>query len=234
MRKLLFTFMMLVSSVNSFGLVVFDPKSFAQSVKQWNTTMQQWKETVKHYTAQKKMFQDQLSSLTGMRDLGNLEQELKSLKSELSGISKNREMLNKQLGSSNPQQQQETDALLNKYQMFNICSEQGSKRLDNICKEEIINKVATIEVGDKIRAQTVRKMDEVAKLARKAQSSKDVKESQDLTNAIALKDLEIQELKNQWDSFVDESNLREKLIEKKRYEAFREHQRNAQAPNVKF
>lgn len=233
MKQLLITLIICIFSSNSFGLVVFDPKNFAQTIKQWNTTMQQWKETAKYYTEQKKMFQDQLSSLTGMRDLGNLEQELKSLKSELSGISKNREMLNKQLGSSNPQQQQETDALLNKYQMFNICSEQGSKRLDNICKEEIINKVATIEVGDKIRVQTVRKMDEVAKLARKVQSSKDVKESQDIANAIALKDLEIQELKNQWDSFVDESNLREKLIEKKRQKSFDEHQKNAPIPTFK-
>ncbi|WP_375327358.1 hypothetical protein [Candidatus Tisiphia endosymbiont of Nemotelus uliginosus] len=41
--------------------------------------------------------------------------------------------------------------------MFAICKEQGSQRLGNICKEEVINKAAAIEVGDKIRVQTAKK-----------------------------------------------------------------------------
>jgi hypothetical protein len=45
--------------------------------------------------------------------------------------------------------------------------------------------------------------------------------------------MEIKELKNQWDSFVDESNLRDKLIEEKRQEAFYKQQRNAPIPTFK-
>ena len=226
---------------NSFALVVHDPKNYVQALNQLKQTAKHygkevahWQEQIKHVKEQNNMIKNQLASMTGIRDIGNLEGELLSLKQEMRGIEKHRDSLNKLLCSPNPEQNEYANEILSKYQMFSVCKEKGSKKLDNICKEEILNKAGTIEAGEAIRKQTESKVVEAAKLANKAKTTKDMKESQDLANAIALKDMEINQLKNQWDSFVDESNLREKLIEKKRYEAYRENQRNAPIPKFEF
>lgn len=173
------------------------------------------------------MMKGQLMGLTRLRDIGDLEGQLSLLTDEVQGIQKKRAMLNTMLSSANPSLSSEANSILAKYQMFDVCKAKGSKRLDNICKEEILNKAGTIEIGDQIKEKMNRKVKEAQVLARKAANSKDIKESQDIANAIALKDMEITQLQNQWRNSVDESSLREKLIEQKRVAAFNEHEDNA-------
>ena len=237
MRKLLyifiFCFLNCLNCLEAFGLIVHDPQNYMQTINQLRQAAKNWKEQMNQFREQNNMMKDQLSSMTGVRDIGDLEGELLSLKQELQGIEKHRDLLNNLLCSPNSEQNEQANEILSKYQMFNACKEKGSRKLDNICKEEILNKAGTIEAGEGIRKQMGIKMNEAAKFANKAKSTKDVKESQDLANAIALKDMEINQLKNGWDSFVDESDLREKLIEEKRREAFDEHQRNAPIPTFK-
>ena len=238
MRKLLYIFIVCFSNclycLSALGMVVHDPKSYIQAINQIRQTASHWKAQVNQFKEQNGMMKEQLASLTGTRDVGDVDGELILLRQELQGIEKHRDFLNNLLRSPNSEQNAQADEILNKYQLFRSCKEKGSRKLDNICKEEILNKAGTIEAGEDIRKQMGVKARETENLARKAKSTKDAKESQDLSNAIALKDMEMNQLKNQWDSFVDESNLREKLIEEKRREAFWEHQENAPLPNITF
>ncbi len=233
MKKILFVLGLLITP-NALALMVHDPQTCAQAIKQLSQTtshygkeISHWQEQINHFKTQNGLLKNQLASLTGLRELGDLEGELLSLMEEIKGIEKHRDALNALLRSSDAEDSGYANEILSKYQMFNICKEKGNRKLDNICKEQILNKAGTIEAGEEIRRQTEHKIIETSKIALKVKNSKDLKESQDLANAIALKDIEIKQLKNQWDSFVDESNLRDKLIEEKRREAFHLHQRNA-------
>ena len=228
-------------AVPAFALTVHDPQAYAQAIKQLNETaahygkeIAHWQEQINYFKAQGGLLKEQLASLTGLRELNDIDGELSSLIQDLKGINKHRDTLNFLLRSSNGQDSGYTQEILAKYRMFDVCKNKGNQKLDNICKEQILNKAGTIEAGDEIRKQTERKIIEASKIAAKVKNTKDVKESQDLANAIALKDMEITQLKNQWDSFVDESNLRDKLIEQKRQEAFDDHQINAPLPNIQF
>lgn len=221
-------------------MTVHDPQTCTQAIRQLQQTashygkeISHWQEQINHFKAQNGLLKEQLSSLTGLRELNDIEGELSSLIQDLKGINKHRDAFNSMLRSSNDQDNSYTQEILSKYRMFDVCKDKGNQRLDNICKEQILNKAGTIEVGDEIRKQTERKIIEASKIAAKVKNTKDLKESQDLANAIALKDMEITQLKNQWDSFVDESNLRDKLIEQKRREAFDEQQRDAPIPTFK-
>lgn len=238
MRRIIYIFIFCVincfCSFRVFGLIVHDPRNYAQTINQLRQSAKHWREQMNQFKEQNSMMKDQLASVTGVRNVGDLDGELLSLQKELRGIEKHRESLNKLLRSPDSQQNEYADEILGKYQMFNVCKEKGNKKLNNICKEEILNRAGTIEAGEGIRKQMGNKIKETEKLAKKAKATKDAKESQDIANAIALKDMEINQLKNEWDSFVDESNLREKLIEEKRREAFNEHQRNAPLPEIKF
>lgn len=241
MKKLLCVFIICFNCVTAFGTIVHDPQNKLQIINQirqaaahYKRELAHWEQTVGHFKEQNKMMKEQLSSNTGERDIGDLDKELSDLTKELKGIEKHRDLLNNLLRSPDPEQNNEANRILEKYRMFDICKEKGSRKLDNICKEEILNKAGTIEAGEDIRKQIERKMGEASKLAKKAEKTKDIKESQDISNAIALKDMEINQLKNAWDSFVDESNLREKLIREKRYDAYIEHQTNAPIPTFNF
>lgn len=209
-------------------------KHNASEVRHWKEQLEHYRATISHFTNLENTLKDQLASFSGIRTIGELEGQLSSLMYELKGIERHRSMLNDMLGSRDPEISSEADAILGKYQMFDVCEGKGSRRLDNICKEEVLNKAGTLETSDKIKKKMEGKMKEVQKLSRKAAMSKDVKESQDIANAIALKQTEIDQLEHQWRLSVDEANLREKLIEKKRMQAFNEQQLNAPSPNIIF
>ena len=235
-------------SSNSLGLVTYDQKAdinslrqiadgakrHTEQVRQWRDQAMQWKQTLDHYTNQQATMKEQLASLTNIRDIGDLEGQIDSLIYEMDGIERHRSMFTEMLSSSEPEISGEANDILNKYQMFDMCQKKGSTRLDNICKEEILNKAGTIETGEKIKKKMKYKMREVQTLSRKASMTKDLKESQDIANAISLKQSEINQLQHQWQLSVDEANLREKLIEQKKIKAFNEQQRNAPSPNVIF
>ena len=236
MKKILFAFFLLMTP-KALALMVHDPKSCAQAIRQLSQTashyrqeIAHWQDQINHFKTQGGLLKSQLASLTGVRDLGDIEGELFSLMQEIKGIESHRDELNALLQSDYIEDREYGNKILQKYKMFNICQKKGNRKLDNICKEQILNKAGTIEAGEEIRRLTEVKIIETSKIARRVKNTKDLKESQDLANAIALKDLEIKQLKNQWDSFVDESNLRDKLIEEKRQEAFDDHQINAPIP----
>lgn len=237
MKRLVLLGILLLVSPRSYALMVYDPKAIATAIQHHGELEKHWKEELDHcqkmmhnVTQQSDMLKEQLMGLTRLRDIGDLEGQLSLLTDEIQGIERKRAMLNGMLSSANPSLSSEANSILAKYQMFDVCKDKGNQRLSNICKEEILNKAGTIEIGDQIKEKMNRKVKEAQVLARKAANSKDLKESQDIANAIALKDLEITQLQNQWRNSVDESSLREKLIEQKRITAFNEHQRNAPIP----
>lgn len=241
MSKVLYILLLCLFPFSSSALMVHDSETCAQAIKQLSQTathygkeIAHWQEQINHFKEQNGLLKNQLASITGLRELGDLEGELVSLRQELKGIEKHRDSLNALLRSSDSEDNGYASEILNKYQMFNICKEKGNRKLDNICKEQILNKAGTIEAGEEIRKQAERKIIETSKIALKVKNTKDIKEGQDLANAIALKDIEIKQIRNEWDSFVDESNLREQLIEQKRREAFDDHQMNAPLPNIEF
>jgi len=242
MKKKLVAALLCTIPLNSFAVTpVVDVKSIFQLVNQIKQTaahykkeITHWKDQMNTFRDQEKIMSDQFKSMTGQRNVGDIDGQLLALKQEMDGIDKHRELLNSALRSSDPAQNQQANEILNKYQMFDFCKNKGSQKLGNLCKEEILNRAATIEVGETIRKQTNTKIVETSKLAEKAKNSKDAKESQDIANAIALKEIEINQLKYQWDSLVSESQLREKLIEEKKRQAFEDHQINAPLPNIQF
>ncbi len=235
-------------SGKSFGLTIYDHKAdinslrqiadgakrHAEQVRQWKDQAMHWKQTLEHYTAQQNTLKSQLASMTDIRDIGDLEGQIDSLIYEMDGIQRHRSMFTEMLSSSEPEISGEANDILNKYQMFDMCQKKGSTRLDNICKEEILNKAGTIETGEKIKKKMKRKMREVQTLSQRAAKASDLKESQDIANAISLKQSEINQLQHQWQLSIDEANLREKLIEQKKKEAFWEHQKNAPPIKLKF
>lgn len=240
MKEIGFALLVCLLPLKAFALIVHDPETCTQAIKQLSQTashygkeIEHWQQQINYFKRQNDLLENQLSSMTGVRELGDLEGELLSLRRELKGIEKHRETLNALLRSDRAEDRGYADEILGKYKMFNICKEKGNQELDHICKEQILNKAGTIEAGEEIKRQTELKIIETSRIAQKVKNTKDIKESQDLANAIALKDLEIKQLKNQWDSFVDESNLRDKLIEEKRQEAFYKQQRNAPIPTFK-
>ena len=73
---------------------------------------------------------------------------------------------------------------------------------------------------------------EIGDLSRRAESSKDVKESQDLANSIQLKSVMLNTLTTQWEMNVKAAEKREQVLEAERVKRWNQQQLNA--PEINF
>lgn len=71
----------------------------------------------------------------------------------------------------------------------------GYERNDNLCKARIVSKAASIEQGNEINKQLSSAMSQIQSLSTRIEASKDMKESQDLANALQAQSLKMQAIK---------------------------------------
>lgn len=211
------------------GIPVADNPAAAVRVVEWTTLLKQWGETAGHYKSEITAYKDQLATATGARNIGGFMSEIKNLKGQLSGYSKSSISLNDMLFSNGGGLNSDAERIFNKYKLFEVCKGQSEVTM-NGCKEKIVNKAATLDTAETISQQLQTKMNDSAVLAERAEKSKDSKESQDLANAIGVKNMEISALQTQWSIYTQQSQAREKLLEDKARAAFQKQQMNAPVP----
>lgn len=211
------------------GIPVADNPAAAVRVVEWAQLLKQWGETVKQYDKEITAYKDQLATATGVRNIGGFLGEFRNLKGQLEGYSNRSLTLDEMLSSSGGGLSSDAERIFNKYKMFDVCKGQNMVSTAN-CKEKIVNKASTLDAADTISKQLQTKMKDASVLADRAEKSKDSKESQDLANAIGVKNMEISALQTQWNIYTQQNQAREKLLDEKRKAAFKQQQTNAPVP----
>lgn len=197
---------------------------------QWAQDLKHWMETAEHYKNQIQAYKDQLAASTGIRDIGDFVNQAKGLKSDLEKLRKPGQALNDLLLSGGSGGQ--FDALYEKYKMFDTCNAEQSKAYANVCRQQVVNKAVQIEDTDVVQKQVSTALGEIGDLSRRAESSKDTKESQDLANSIQLKSVMLNTLTTQWEMNVKAAEKREQVLEDERVKRWNQQQLNA--PEIKF
>lgn len=222
------------SSFAAVGIPVADNPAAIVRAVEWAQLGAQWAKTLTQYKNELSAYKSQLETATGSRDIGGFMGEIKNLKGQLDGYKKRSITLDDMLSSSGGLS---TDAerIFNKYKLFELCKGQDQVTMDG-CKEDVVNKAATLETAETISKELRAKINDASALAARAERSKDSKESQDLSNAIGIKNMEITALQTQWNIYTQQSQAREKLLEEKRSAAFRKRQGEGQIPrfNIKY
>lgn len=200
---------------------------WAVEAARWSEKLKQWGDTAQHYKSQIQAYQDQLATATGIREIAAFTNELKNLQSELTNIYKQGDSF---VGSfsKNPKGMlsQEAESLFNKYGAFDMCKT-GIKSTDNLCKAKIISNAANIEQGTEINKELAQSMNQIQRLSSRIENSKDIKESQDLANALQAQSLKMQAIKMQYDVWASKNQADAEMFNAQEKAAFREQQKNA-------
>lgn len=200
---------------------------------QWLKEAQNWLKTAKFYEDSMQNYKQQLASQTGLRDLMGLVNQARGLKDDIANLQKQGISLNDLLSSSNVPSGA-LDSLYNKYKDFDVCGVQSVAAYATACKQETINKAWMIEQTSDVQEKVNSTLDDISSLADRAASATDVKESQDLANAINLKSIQLNTITNQWEMNMKASDQRAKLLEEKRKKAFHDQQYNAPVPTYSY
>lgn len=217
------------SSVFSAGIPVVDAVGNAQELAHWTEKLKQWTETVQHYKSQLQAYKDQLATSTGLRDIQGLVSQGKSLKNDIISLQKQGINLDSLLTSSSAPSGT-LDTLYKKFKDFDICDEKQAESYINICKQETVNKAWAIEQTADVQDKISDALNDISDLTDRMANAKDIKESQDLANAIQAKSIQLNILSQQWQINMKSSEQRDKLLAEKRRKAFRESQITAPVP----
>lgn len=199
----------------------------------WAEEAQRWMETAQHYKDQIQAYKDQLATQTGLRDIVGLVNQGRSLKSDILNLQKEGISLDDLLTSDNAPTGA-LDSLYSKYKDFDVCDAKQAAAYINICKQETVNKVWTLEQTADVQQKVSDALDEISSLTDRVASSQDAKESQDLANTIQMKQVQLNVLTSQWEMNVKAAEQRDKLLEQKRRKAFKEQQLNAPVPTYSY
>lgn len=204
-----------------------DPMRDVQWAQDWGQKIKEWTDTAQHYKNQIQAYEDQLATATGIREIGAFTNELKNLQSELTNIYKQGDSFVGNF-SKNPtgMLSQEAESLFNKYGAFNMCKT-GVQSTDNLCKAKVISNAANIEQGTEINKELAQSMNQIQRLSSRIENSKDIKESQDLANALQAQSLKMQAVKMQYDVWASKNQADSEMFKSQEKAAFREQQKNA-------
>lgn len=218
------------------GIPVADNPSMVKRVIEWGEQKAKWAEektefvrTVKHYKDQINAYKEQLATSTGVREIGEFMKEAKALQQEASSLYGDAKDARDALTGIYSLTTGEYAALAGKYGLMDSCKGLSLSMLES-CQGSIASKLDLISRAENVSDSFTRKINSIQRLADRAESSKDTKESQDLANAVNLKAIELNALQLQWSMATEQAKAANVVWEEKREAAFQKQQLNAPVP----
>lgn len=210
MKKVLVSALIGFNLLNASGIPVVDvvantqiQQQNIQTIATWAKEAERWANTVEHYRSQLKAYNDQLISQTGVRDSVSFSSDINNFNSFTKTYSK--DFMSLESNNSSSVINDRTTELSTKYNLYNDCLNLSGDG-KNICMDRMNKRVKEIATYQAF----TNNLDEIASnlgvLSQKLTTSKDIKESQDINNAIQLQVAQLQTIK----SYVDLMNLQNK------------------------
>lgn len=213
------------------GIPVVDTVGNAQELAHWTEKLKQWTETVQHYKNQLQAYKDQLATATGIRDIQGLVAQGKSLKNDITNLQKQGISLDDLLTSGNAPTGA-LDSLYNRFKDYDVCDAKQAASYINICKQETVNKAWALEQTSEVQERISDALNDISNLTDRLANSKDIKESQDLANAVQAKSIQLNVLSQQWEMNMRASEQRDKLLKEKRKQAKQQSQIEASVADL--
>ncbi|EHX4826551.1 type IV secretion system protein [Salmonella enterica] len=198
---------------------------------EWVKEAQRWVDTAKHYQSQLQAYKDQLATATGLRDIQGLVAQGKSLKNDITSLQKQGISLDDLLTSGNAPTGA-LDSLYNRFKDFDVCDARQAASYINLCKQETVNKAWALEQTTEVQEKISDALNDISNLTDRMANAKDIKESQDLANAVQAKSIQLNVLSQQWEMNMRASEQRDKLLKEKRKQAKQQSQIEASVADL--
>lgn len=167
-----------------------------KAVAEWAKEAERWAQTATHYQSQLNAYAAQLASQTGVRNSVAFSKEAKDFYSESKTNDSNFIGLYDALSSPNSYTSSRAQALTSKYTLFDRCEQNSllTTQEKNLCKSKMASQVDDVVKYEEFADNMSVTSSNIKNLSEKLKNSKDIKESQDINNAIQI---EIANLKMQ-------------------------------------
>ncbi len=225
MKKIVASIAVSSTLVFSSGIPVVDVVSNTQQmtqnlqeIAQWAEQASRWAKEVDHYNSQLNAYQEQLMSATQIRDSVQFVKDISDFYNFAKNYSDDYMSLTTDILNSNTPIGIEAKALFKKYNLFDDCEgDYLSKDEKRICENKMVRRTNEIVYYQKYNNTLNVLADDLVDLAYKLSNSQDIKESQDIGNAIQLKKAQIDLAKTKAELIIAQ-NQRLDMIEKKQKE----------------
>ena len=200
--------------------VVAIAQSLAQNIKEiaeWKETAERWSDTASHYSSQLTAYETELMSKTGIRDSVGFVKDLNRLQQYAKVYGDDYLDLAKAMANPSSQIGNLARSLYQKYNVFDECEDQKYKSWEKeACKNKLqrqVQQIATVQESSKLVNKSSENLEDLSK---KISNTKDIKESQDIANAInmELANLQVVSMKMDMLSKQEEASAKAEEVQK--------------------
>jgi len=222
MKKMLVSVALSSSLLFGGGIPVIDAvanaQAMAQNVKtiaEWAKEAERWVNTVNHYQSQLDAYKNQLLSATEIRNSVQFIKDLESFHNFAKNYKDDYLSLTNDILNSNSPIGIKAKELFNRYNIYDDCENTYfSSQEKNICKNKMTRRVQEVATYQQYSSTLSDLGNDLSDLSYKLANSTDIKESQDINNAIQLKVAQLELTKTQV-QLMQEQNKGLDLIEEK-------------------
>ncbi|MCG3693082.1 type IV secretion system protein [Aliarcobacter butzleri] len=204
--------------------VVSNVQALTQNIKEiaeWATVAERWMDTTKHYSSQLTAYQDELMSKTGIRDSVSFVKDLNRLQEYSKAYGDDYLDLAKAMANPNSRIGNLSKSLFEKYNVFDRCENElfTSWQKEN-CKSKLqreVTQIATVQESNKMVNKTAENLEDISK---KISNTQDIKESQDIANAINMELAQLQVVNMRMEMLSKQNQAQEKAEEEQKQRHF--------------
>lgn len=229
------------SNLNGAGIPVIDAASIAQDLTQnikelgeWAEQAQRWGETASHYSNQLTAYETELLSKTGIRDSVQFMKDLNRLHNYAKSYGDDYLDLAKAFANPSTVIGNYSKQLFEKYSVFDRCENEYYKGWEKeACENKLkrdVTEIATIQESKNKTDEIFKNLDDLSK---KLSNTKDIKDSQDVQNAINVELAQLQIINMRLDMLNKQNQARARIEEEQKLQKRKEKQKNGQGNYLK-
>ena len=200
MKKYLLSAVLSTQLLFSSGIPTVDVLSIAQTLAQnikeiaeWKETAERWSDTASHYSSQLTAYENELMSKTGIRDSVGFVKDLNRLQQYAKVYGDDYLDLAKAMANPSSNIGNLSRSLFQKYNVFDRCENQIYKDWEKEnCKMKLQREVTQIATVQETKKMVDTSAENLEKLSKRVSSSQDIKDSQDIANAINMEMAQMQ------------------------------------------
>ena len=200
MKKYLISAILSTNLMLAGGIPVIDGAAISQSlaqnikeIKEWAEEAKRWGETASHYSNQLTAYEKELVSKTGIRDSVQFMKDLDRLKKYSESYGDDYLDLAKAMANPKSRVGNQARNLFEKYNVFDRCENQIYKDWEKEnCKMKLQREVTQIATVQETKKMVDTSAENLEKLSQRVSSSQDIKDSQDIANAINMEMAQMQ------------------------------------------
>lgn len=227
MKKYLISTVLSTSLMFGAGIPVIDAAALSQGMTQnikeiaeWAKEAERWSTTVTQYKDELQAYETELLSKTGIRDSVQFVKDLNKLQEYAKAYGDDYLDLAKAFANPNSRVGSQARNLFDKYNIFDNCNndyfQQWEKEnCDNKLKRDV-TQIATVQESNKMVEKSAKNLDDLSK---KISNTQDIKESQDIANAINMEIAQLQIVAMKMDMMAKQNEAEQRAEEdqKKKY-----------------